>query len=297
MAKHDYRIDEKKVARFIAEGRGQGSGKTYKPWLTIQDVPSEGRTHRPFGWKTERVHHLLSDIEYRTYLLLNWSPEVTDIREQFPLDRKKTVAIATEMAVNHPRQPGCTEPMVMTTDFLVVAQKGKTRQLTACSVKPAKDLDDPRVVEKLEIERRYWNAESVDFIISTETTLPMAAVQNLDWFYSAWDLSDINEPHEGYHEDFAMRFLRSLPAAEDPRSLAQYCADLDQRLDADPGTALLVCRHLLAHRRLTVDLHQPKLWKLPISQFLPGEENHSSAGATGNSFLGASKRVAAGGAR
>lgn len=64
MARQRYGIDEDRIARLQKEGRGQGRGADYHPWLTIQDVPSQGRSHRLKGIKTGRVHHLLSDIEH-----------------------------------------------------------------------------------------------------------------------------------------------------------------------------------------------------------------------------------------
>jgi len=66
MAKNQYRNSEAKNARWIKEGRGQGNGKDYKPWFTVRDVPSEGRSHRLFGHITHRTHHLLSDLELAT---------------------------------------------------------------------------------------------------------------------------------------------------------------------------------------------------------------------------------------
>lgn len=35
-----------KFERYIKEGRGQGSGKHYQPWIRIQDFPSKGRVSR-----------------------------------------------------------------------------------------------------------------------------------------------------------------------------------------------------------------------------------------------------------
>ena len=61
---------EAKIARYVKEGRGQGELSTYKPWLTIQDVPSSGRVHRVMGWKTEREHHFLSDMRWCIMLIL-----------------------------------------------------------------------------------------------------------------------------------------------------------------------------------------------------------------------------------
>ena len=82
MAKRRYGLDEDKIARFAKEGRGQGHGADYRPWLTIQDVSSRGLSSRIKSEKTGRDHHLLSDVETDTFLMLDWSDVVTDIREQ-----------------------------------------------------------------------------------------------------------------------------------------------------------------------------------------------------------------------
>ncbi len=85
MAKSQQSTSEHQIARKIKEGRGMGYGKDYKPWLYVQDVPSQGRSHRVYSHKTERVHHLLSDLELAVFLVFEWTSYVTDIREQFPL--------------------------------------------------------------------------------------------------------------------------------------------------------------------------------------------------------------------
>jgi len=124
MARRGTSFDEAKIAHFTKEGRGIGCGADYKPWLTVQDVPSTGREHRVFGVKTGRIHHLLSDIE--------WCEGVLDIREQFPLDREATGRNAESIGVRHPQDVVSKVPMVMTADFVVdVARDGKiieTRQ-------------------------------------------------------------------------------------------------------------------------------------------------------------------------
>ncbi len=85
MTRSKYDWNEAKFERFVKEGRGRGEGKDYKPWLTTQDVPSSGRRTRGSGWKTNRLHHTLSDHETRYLYLLEWADDVVDIREQFPL--------------------------------------------------------------------------------------------------------------------------------------------------------------------------------------------------------------------
>jgi hypothetical protein len=118
MTRLRYVFDEARVQRFIAEGRGNGQGPAYRPWLQIQDVPSTGRSHRPHGIKSQRVHHLLSDGEWKCFLKLEGTPSVVDIQEQFPMDRLETHNIARRLGFRHPRTLDGT-PYVMTLDFLV----------------------------------------------------------------------------------------------------------------------------------------------------------------------------------
>jgi len=42
----------------IKQGRGQGTGTDYIPWIQVRDFGSKGRVTRDRGWITGRVHHL-----------------------------------------------------------------------------------------------------------------------------------------------------------------------------------------------------------------------------------------------
>lgn len=97
-----YGFDEAKIARFRKEGCGEGSGADYAPWLTVRDVPSRGRSHRLVGVATGRAHHLLSDIERRTFLIHDFRDDVRDIRERFPLSLDQTRSIAEAAGIRHP---------------------------------------------------------------------------------------------------------------------------------------------------------------------------------------------------
>lgn len=55
MSKRRYGLSEEKIQAYIKEGRGQGEGENYKPWINIHDFPSQGRVSRCFSWKTGRV--------------------------------------------------------------------------------------------------------------------------------------------------------------------------------------------------------------------------------------------------
>jgi hypothetical protein len=73
------------VMKKIREGRGQGTGARYKPWITVQNLSSRGQSNREFGYKAGRQHDLLSQLELHFFWILEWSLNVIDIIEQFPL--------------------------------------------------------------------------------------------------------------------------------------------------------------------------------------------------------------------
>jgi hypothetical protein len=165
MGKRKYEWNERKIKRFQKEGRGKGAGESYKPWLTVRDLSSVGRSIRVPGRVVDRIHHLLSDHERRAFLVYDYADSVSDIREQYPLDREETKAIAKEAGIVHPADSDCL--LVQTTDLLVTLldQDGGKINL-ARSIKPAEHLRDQRTLEKLELERRYWERHGVDWRMS-----------------------------------------------------------------------------------------------------------------------------------
>ncbi|KAI94320.1 hypothetical protein T281_11610 [Rhodomicrobium udaipurense JA643] len=81
-------------------------------------------------------------------------------------------------------------------------------------MKTATDLDKPRTLEKLEIERRYWLEQGVDWGIVTERDIPKVAVRNIAWVHSYGTLSHINQPYPGYLDEMAEHVLREISAAD-----------------------------------------------------------------------------------
>ena len=127
------------------EGRGTGTEKDYKPYIQAREVNSLGTCSNPIDWKTGRTVQLLSQGEDALWHILRWNDDIIDIREQYPLDLKRTFKIAGEYGIQHPG----TNPM--TTDFLVTMRNG---QMIAYSLKPSKAvLEDKRTVEKLFMKR------------------------------------------------------------------------------------------------------------------------------------------------
>ncbi len=172
------------IERHIANGFGAGAGASYVPWLRVQDVPSIGRSHKIQGVKIDRIHHLLSDLERSYFLVCEFSEDVVDIREQYPLlPIEHAQAIATSLDVRYPRYPRTTLPYVMTTDFLLTVKdlNGNFRSV-ARTVKYRSDLvgkGSKRTLEKLEIEKRVWQSQGVDWKIVTDEFFTRDLIKNL----------------------------------------------------------------------------------------------------------------------
>lgn len=255
MAKRKRITDEVTISRRLSEGRGQGRLADYKPWLHIQDVPSQGLATRIKGWKTARVHHFLSQLEYHYFYLLEWSHFVVDIREQYPLDLDETLAIAEGLGIRHPAAPGSRNPAVMTTDFLITLRQGIGTSECARTVKYAKDLSSERVAEKFEIERLYWEERNIDWGIVTELDLDRTMVKNVEWIHSYLDaahLAPLDAASIRRVEDFL-----TPKALEARRPLRNLTGESDQAFNLQPGASLSVVRHLIASRRWRVDIGKP----------------------------------------
>ncbi|ENA27067.1 hypothetical protein HMPREF1487_09546 [Pseudomonas sp. HPB0071] len=140
-----------------------------------------GRSHKIPGVKIERLHHLLSDLERAYLLVCEFSENVVDIREQYPLlPAESTQAIAKAIGVRYPRYKSTALPLVMTTDFLLtVRQPNGDFKSVARTIKYQQDLNSLRTLEKLEIERRFWMSQGVDWAIVTEEMFTPDLIKNL----------------------------------------------------------------------------------------------------------------------
>lgn len=176
---------EEKIARYAKEGRGEGHGAAYKPFIQVSDVSSQGVSRRVFGHKTGRVHHFLSNVEYQFFLMLEWSSEIIDVREQFPLPRDLTTAIASEFRLSHPFYPGTKVPTVMTIDMLATRLVDGEKVFEAYDIKRAEEAENFRSIEKLEITRSACEALGIPHRIIFHSMLPQTKIRNIEWILGA----------------------------------------------------------------------------------------------------------------
>lgn len=259
---------EQVYERWIKEGRGQGSGRDYKPWLTVQDVASHGTSSNHPSRRLGRQLQLLSDLELNAVLEFEWNPEVVDIREQYPLDRDVTRAIAVEMHIDHPRCTKSGTEIVMTTDLLVYVKRARRTTQFARSVKYQSDLSSssPRVIEKLELERRYWTRKGVDWAIITDEQISPGRAVNLRFYIGDPGLNQSRST--AYWENLMVATLKLLD--EQPgMTISQLGARVEGAGLFPHEDFVAALHHLVRHRRLEFDMEREFTQAMFANEFTP----------------------------
>lgn len=267
MRTNKYVRTESKIQALLAEGRGTGHGKEYTPWLYVHEVPSIGRSHRVLGAASQRVHHLLSDIEYSVFLVLDREFNVVDIREQFPLDRDATIRIADNLGYRRPRAPGSGTDYVMSTDLVVTVQGQGHQFMVAMSVKPSSELTKKRVKELHAIQEAYWKELGIEFVEVTELDVPRRLRISLQWLRPMSILDAIDEPYSGFIHKACKRVVQSVRSAHGSRTtLSRQCLSLDDIEGCMRGEHLKIARHLMSTRVLQTDLNRSAIWNTPLGE-------------------------------
>jgi hypothetical protein len=187
---------------------------------------------------------------------LDWSESVCDIREQYPLlPLEETQEIAEQCGFTHPTNPATQQSVVMTTDFLITI-KGKNSEIEhARAIKPSSELKSSRTLEKLEIERLYWEKRGTNWGIVTEIDIPEVFVKNINWVHRLYERDDL-KPLSQADIVRIESFLRP-QVIQGKCPLTKLTNDCDDKLGLDPGSSLSVVRHLIANKCWQVNMQQP----------------------------------------
>ncbi len=245
MGKRNTGWDPSVLRRYLKEGRGSGDGMNYKPWITTHDIASKGCCVRILGRTVPRIYHLLSHLEMNFFYQLDHDPNITDIKEQFPLDVELTMKLALDAGIKHPQMNGY--PIVVTTDFLY-CEKGTWQ---AVAVKPSPKLSDERVREKLELERLYWEKCQTDWKIVTEQELNKILTRNLQWLWAGEDFS-VLVPSEQQRNGLRKAFLELYSNLSIPFTSIIEVIENECHLKA--GTMLQLFKELIRSDQIQIDL-------------------------------------------
>lgn len=250
----DYFYDEKKIQEWLKKGCSNKTGKDYVSWIKVYRFSSSGRSTRIKGWKTDRVHHLLSDLERNYFLILDWDDDVFDIREQYPIiNIEETIKIAKELRVRHPSNHN--ECFVVTTDFFITIKKDNDYINIARSTKYSDSFKKERVMQKFEIERRYYSARGIDWGIVSIEKYNKTFVENLRNIHPFYWFND-NES-ECNHEN-ASRLYFFLEEISDKENwfISEAALYFDEFMKFLPGTGLNLLKYLIAHKYIKLDMER-----------------------------------------
>ena len=270
MAKRSNDWDSNKLSRWIKEGRGQGEGKEYKPWLTVQDFPSMGRVTRVFGWTTHRIHHFFADSQLKYFYLLDWEERVIDIREHYPLiDLDVVLKDTSGLRFDKFIDRNTKEPYVLTTTFLItLLNSGGKKRFAARSIKYASELEKKSTIEKLEIERRYWKAQGIDWGIVTNKDINNVRAKNIEWVHSAITSDNNNNFLKDEFDDFLDGLLYRF--IDNKQSTKKVILEYERDYSLDAGTGLLLFKRLVADKRIILDMDKPiNLNQIGKSVYIP----------------------------
>ena len=255
MAKRKIEWNQEKLNRFLREGRGQGEGKEYKPWHKVQDFPSMGRCSRIFGLKTNRVHHLFSDVETNFFYLMQWEDMVIDVRESFPLlDLQEILEDERDLRLDLFKDKESGLSYVLTTSFLLTVNDGNKNKYIARSIKAASELDKKITIEKYEIEKRYWKIKGIDWAIVTQKEIPKIKVKNIEWVYSALDSVGERGLSEAEIQETGDLLIDAMMSSS--RSLRSVMNHFDKEYNLQQGSALFIFKYLIASKTIIVNMEE-----------------------------------------
>ncbi len=252
------------LERFFRLGRGQGIFGDYIPWHRVSrsDPSSCGRSHLLQG--KDRQHELLSDHEWVVIMFVFMLLNQIDVREQFPLSREEakhelgayrvdigekyfpgTLALAAKLRFKHPKTTDGEDSAdwVMTTDLLIALRNSDgTIELVAVAIKTIDEMANKRKRELLAIERAYWVARGVTWLLITPAL---------------------------YDEKVGLNLRMQMPW-----TLGERTSEQDRLIAADvvrrfPGRSLTFILHQLEAALGEIDLAQRAFWQAVYSGQIP----------------------------
>ncbi|MDQ0871362.1 hypothetical protein QFZ77_000021 [Paenibacillus sp. V4I3] len=239
----------------MKDGRGQGTGKDYIPFIQASDnkTPGDGYLTRSLGWKAERIHHTLSKVEYKYLMLLNWMEIVVDIREQFPLEINRTLEISEQLHIPHANLDSV--PVYQTTDFMITIRTSTGLRDVVRTVKVVTDLTS-RTLELFEVERRYFEEQGIEWGIILESRLPSIMVRNIDWIFDGRFLASRAGLDSELVEHIKSSFIQLLIDDAAATPIQKLCLRADNKYGLESGSCMFILKHLLANKVIHTDMQK-----------------------------------------
>ena len=242
------------------------AGKDYVPYTKTNTFSSKGRATRIMGIKTGRIHHLQSDNQYRAFMYFEWSDQVVDIRESYPLlDIMEAIDTKDDLRFDKFKDKEKDKQFILATNFLLTLDKGNgDLEYVARTIKNTTELSRAITAEKLEIERRYWATKDVEWRVITEKELDKQYVKNIE--FTRETLLQCQHKEEDLQDVGEAMTLVLMNSSDQP--LKQVIKDFERIEKLDEGVGLFVFRYLIAKKKIHIDMFRKLDINKKVSEIL-----------------------------
>ncbi len=219
--------------------------------LKVTTFSSKGRATRIYSYKTKRIHNLQSDNQLKVFLTFEWIDSIKDIKENIELkDLEATIYNVENLRLDKFKDKETGQLYQLHTNFLIkILSEGECEEI-AVSVKSLSELERKTVIEKLEIERRYWKAKNIEFHLITEKEIDKQMVENIRWCREA--LIDKNIENKAEVAEKLYYFLQE----KNQDVLQEILNEFDVEEDLENGTALFMFRYLIGNKEIYINMKE-----------------------------------------
>lgn len=220
--------------------------------LKVTTFSSKGRATRIYSYKTNKIHHLQSDNQLKTFLVLEWCDSVKDIKENIELkDLEATIYNVENLRLDKFKDRENGQLYQLHTNFLIKVLNKEKYEDVAVSVKSLSELERKTVIEKLEIERRYWKAKNIKFCLITEKEINKQMFENIRWCREA--LIDNSIANKVEIAEKLYYFLQEKKEEILQEVLNEFDAEEEE---VQIGTALFMFRYLIAVKEIYINMKE-----------------------------------------
>jgi hypothetical protein len=197
--------------------------------------------------------------------LLVWEDAVTDIREFYPLfNMEEIIRDKRGIDFNKFADKESGAKYVFTTTFLVTYKNDENKDcFLARSVKSADELEKKYIVEKFEVERRYWESKGIDWGLITQKDIPIAKSKNIEWVYSSLDEGVMAE-----NTKYELSQLLLVNLNSSSNSVRTITTSFDKNYNLEAGTGLFLFKYLIANKTIAVNMNEKINVNLPSNKII-----------------------------
>jgi len=257
---------DKRVAAWEAIN---AKGNKYVPFIDPRDIKSDGSKGRTPDYENDHQDkRVLSHNERLFAYLLMFDNNIMWSKEQYPLlPIKRSIAVAKQLKIRHPKYPGTNVYAVMTTDFYGGKVDGKEVVYSIKDdeqIKKLTDLQKKNLENKEKIQRAFWESKGIKYyLIHSSQYKHSAFAKNLGKL-----APNLKLPFE--LELILKRWLNSFKLTLRSKTkgrLSTLLQATSESIGIEYKQSITLFQHCLWHKYITANLKIPLFYEKPISDF------------------------------